>query len=234
VGKNDSRVERELIFAQQDKTWQRRLDVDRGAVEIDGHVYRSSDSHELFVAQRRDIAGAGEIDEIRAALASIAIYPYFTTGASWAGVRDTGLRGPTRPEPGARLLPTGDNLAAALHSLREEEPAAWELFIEIVKLAFPRCKDIRLPPAVSGYVQIAWVDTGFDQPFDASELSDGTLVQRFHRFLPRGPNKAGEWFVVAIISTALLLLRGSVRYFIALESPPDSPPSAAEPVSATS
>jgi hypothetical protein len=83
-----------------------------------------------------------------------------------------------------------------------------------------RCSAGFHPPAACGCGRLS-------QSFSAASTT-------FHRFLPRGPNKAGEWFVVAIISTALLFLRGSVRYFIALESPPESPPSAAEPVSATS
>jgi predicted ATPase len=176
VGINDYTVQAERIYQRVDDRWWLRLDVDRGAVEIGGHRYQSEDSRELFLAQHRALAELPELELIRSILSSIAVYPYFSTGASWTSSQATGMRAPTRPEPGAHISPTGDNLVAALHSLREEWPDTWDTFLAIVKLAFPYCKDIRLPTAVRGYIQLAWYDTRFDQPFDASELSDGTLA----------------------------------------------------------
>jgi predicted ATPase len=84
------------------------------------------------------------------------------------------MRRPVRLEPGARLERTGNNLAAALFSLREERPEDWQDFVNIVRLAFPSLKDLRLPAVGRGTVQLFWDEVSGGQ-FDASELSDGTL-----------------------------------------------------------
>jgi predicted ATPase len=114
------------------------------------------------------------IEAIRLSLAAIAIYPYFRTGAAWADPDAVPMRRPVRLEPGARLARSGDNLAAVLSSMRDERPEDWEEYLGIVRLAFPRVKDLRMPAVSRGTVQLFWdEDTG--QSFDASELSDGTL-----------------------------------------------------------
>jgi predicted ATPase len=113
-------------------------------------------------------------ESVRTALSSIAVYPYFQTGAAWADPDAVKMRAPARPEPGARLSRSGDNLAAALFSMRDERPEDWEHFRDIVRLAFPTMKDIRLPAPARGLVQLLW-DTTDGQSFDAAELSDGTL-----------------------------------------------------------
>jgi predicted ATPase len=114
------------------------------------------------------------IEAIRLSLAAIAIYPYFRTGAAWVDPEAVPMRRPVRLEPGARLGRSGDNLAAVLSSMRDERPSDWEEYLSIVRLAFPRLKDLRMPVVSRGTVQLFWdEDTG--QSFDASELSDGTL-----------------------------------------------------------
>lgn len=176
VGADDYAVEHERIFRKDADRWQLRLRVDHGRAEVQGRVVQASDRRELFLAQTHGLIEIPELDVIRAALASMAVYPHFTTTAAWAEPEAAGMRAPARPEPGARLLPTGANLLAALHSLREESPDDWELFLQITRRVFPTLEDIRLPSAVRGYVQLAWHDRRFAQPFDASELSDGTLA----------------------------------------------------------
>lgn len=176
VGADDYTVESERIYRQQGDGWQLGLDVHRGQAEILGNAVSAPDRRELFVAQVPAMPGSPEIETVRASLASMAVYPHLTTAAAWAGTEAAGMRAPTRPEPGARLLPTGANLVAALHSLREESPEQWELFLEITRRVFPDLEDVRLPPAVSGFVQLSWRDRRFPKPFDASELSDGTLA----------------------------------------------------------
>lgn len=114
------------------------------------------------------------IEAVRTSLAAIAIYPYFRTGAAWADPEAVPMRRPVRLEPGARLGRSGDNLAAALFSLRDERPPDWEEYLGIVRLAFPNLKDLRMPAVSRGTVQLFWDDTS-GQSFDASELSDGTL-----------------------------------------------------------
>lgn len=176
VGVDDYTVENERIYRQDGDDWQLGLDVHRGQAEIRGNVVSAPDRRELFIAQVPAMPGSPEIETVRACLASMAVYPHLTTAAAWAGTEAAGMRAPTRPEPGARLLPTGANLVAALHSLREESPEQWELFLDITRRVFPDLEDIRLPSAVSGFVQLAWKDKRFTRPFDASELSDGTLA----------------------------------------------------------
>jgi predicted ATPase len=114
------------------------------------------------------------IEATRASLAAIAVYPYLRTGAAWADPEAVPMRRPARLEPGARLGRSGDNLAAALFSMRDERPADWEEYLGIVRLAFPNLKDLRMPAVSRGSVQLFWDDVS-GQSFDASELSDGTL-----------------------------------------------------------
>jgi predicted ATPase len=114
------------------------------------------------------------VQQAQAALASIAVYPYFRTGAAWAEPDSVSMRRPARPEPNARLHATGSNLAAALSTMRDERAEDWQDFLRIVRLAFPQLKDLRLPSVSRGTVQLFWDDTGGNS-FDASELSDGTL-----------------------------------------------------------
>lgn len=176
VGAEDYLVARERIYRQHEGEWHTALDVERGEAEIRGGVFQAPDRHELFITQVPALSTLSEIETVRTTLAAMAVYPHLSTAAAWASVEAPGMRGPTRPEPGARLLPTGVNLVAALHSLREESPEQWELFIEITRRVFPDLEDIRLPSAVRGYVQLAWKDRRFESPFDASDLSDGTLA----------------------------------------------------------
>jgi predicted ATPase len=176
TGAEDYLVARERIYRQHGHDWQLALDVDGGRAEIRGRVFPAPDRRELFITQVPALFTLPEIETVRTALAAMAVYPHLSAAAAWASVETPGMRGPTRPEPGARLLPTGVNLVAALHSLREESPEQWELFLEITRRVFPDLDDIRLPSAVRGYVQLAWKDRRFESPFDASDLSDGTLA----------------------------------------------------------
>lgn len=176
VGADDYMIARERIYRQHGDAWQLALDVERGRAEIRGNVFQAPDRHELLLTQVPALVTLPEIETVRTALASMAVYPHLSTAAAWASIETPGMRGPTRPEPGARLLPTGVNLVAAMHSLREESPEQWELFLEISRRVFPDLEDIRLPSAVRGYVQLAWKDRRFESPFDAGDLSDGTLA----------------------------------------------------------
>jgi predicted ATPase len=114
------------------------------------------------------------VRQVRAALASIAVHPYFRTGAAWAEPDSVSMRRPARPEPNARLHATGGNLAAALASMRDERPEDWQDFLRIVRLTFPQMRELRLPVVSRGAVQLFWDEAGGNS-FDASELSDGTL-----------------------------------------------------------
>jgi predicted ATPase len=176
VGAEDYVVASERIHRQYGENWETVLDVERGLAEIRGRMFQAPDRHELFITQLPALSTLPEIETVRTALASMAVYPHLSAAAAWASVEAPGMRGPTRPEPGARLLPTGVNLVAALHSLREESPEQWELFLKITQRVFPDLEDIRLPSAVRGYVQLAWKDRRFESPFDASDLSDGSLA----------------------------------------------------------
>ncbi|HYO58491.1 AAA family ATPase [Archangium sp.] len=114
------------------------------------------------------------VQQVQAALSSITVHPYFHTGAAWADPDSVSMRRPARPEPNARLHATGNNLAAALSSMRDERSEDWQDFLLIVRRAFPRMKELRLPAVSRGMVQLLWVDDKGNS-FDASELSDGTL-----------------------------------------------------------
>jgi predicted ATPase len=172
VGAYDFAVTEDLA-QQVEGAWVRVLSRSGGQSMLAGTPVRVVNEREAILSQLGGIAHP-LVDAIRSSLAAIAVYPYFRTGASWADPEAVPMRRPVRLEPGARLDRSGNNLAAALSSLRDERPADWEEFLGIVRLTFPNLKDLRIPAVTRGTVQLFW-DEHSGQSFDAAELSDGTL-----------------------------------------------------------
>ena len=172
VGTYDFTVTEETLSQQVNGQWAPLLTRRGSAATLAGVSLALPNERESMVSQ----LGLAHpvVEAVRASLSAIAIYPYFRTGAAWADPESTSMRRPVRLEPGARLDRSGDNLAAALFSLRDERPADWEEYLGITRLAFPNLKDLRMPAVSRGTVQLFWDDTS-GQSFDASELSDGTL-----------------------------------------------------------
>lgn len=101
---------------------------------------------------------------------------------SWAIYEfSTATNSPLRREQslkaGVRISPTGDNLAAVLHSMKErgEYREAYNEIIKTLKVAFPTLKDLRFPCEVSeGKIALRW-EGEFKREFPANVLSDGVL-----------------------------------------------------------
>ena len=77
-----------------------------------------------------------------------------------------------------RLRAEGENLAAFLFHLREEEKDTYDLIVETVRLAAPFFRDFKLRPKKSNgdeIIELEWEQRDSDYPFHASQLSDGTL-----------------------------------------------------------
>jgi predicted ATPase len=172
VGSYDFTVADEQLSQQVDGRWEPLL-VRRGHQATLAGVSLSVPNERESMLSQLGITHP-LIEVIRTSLAAIAIYPYFRTGAAWADLEAVPMRRPARLEPGARLNRSGDNLAAALFSMRDERPEDWDEYLGIVRLAFPNLKDLRMPAVSRGSVQLFWDDIS-GQSFDAAELSDGTL-----------------------------------------------------------
>jgi predicted ATPase len=172
LGTYDFTVAEEQLSQQVKEQWEPLLTRRGSQATLGGVTLTVPNERESMLSQ----LGLAHpvIEAIRLSLAAIAIYPYFRTGAAWADPEAVPMRRPVRLEPGARLGRSGDNLAAVLSSMRDERPSDWEEYLGIVRLAFPKLKDLRMPVVSRGTVQLFWdEDTG--QSFEASELSDGTL-----------------------------------------------------------
>ena len=77
-----------------------------------------------------------------------------------------------------QLRPDGENLAAFLFHLREEEKGTYDLIVDTVRLAAPFFGDFKLRPKKSNgdeIIELEWEQKDSDYPFHASQLSDGTL-----------------------------------------------------------
>ncbi|MFY0562774.1 AAA family ATPase [Archangium lansingense] len=173
VGAYDFAVEQEELAEYVQGSWMPILTRQGTQAKLSGVALPVSNGREALLSQLGAITHP-LVQQARASLAAIAVYPYFRTGAAWADPESIPMRRPARLEPGARLERTGNNLSAALFSLREERPEDWQDYVRIVRLAFPSLKDLRLPAVSRGMVQLFWDEVNGGQ-FDASELSDGTL-----------------------------------------------------------
>ncbi len=112
--------------------------------------------------------------DVRTMLASIAVYPYFETGAAWASEEPTGARAAGKMSPGVRLAPTGRNLVSALHAMHEARPRDFKELVQFMRLVFPALDDLRFETVGYGVARLLWCEK--DSEFEQSELSDGTLA----------------------------------------------------------
>jgi predicted ATPase len=87
------------------------------------------------------------------------------------------MRKTARVDDNRRLRPDGANLPAFLHLLREKHASDYSLIVRTVQLAAPFFDDFRLDPLLLNpdTIKLEWRHKEWDQYFDASSLSDGTL-----------------------------------------------------------
>ena len=75
------------------------------------------------------------------------------------------------------LREDASNLAAFLLHIRNTHPKHYERIVKTVQLVIPFFKDFYLQPLPDrpDSIQLAWIDKYSDAPFDAHDLSDGSL-----------------------------------------------------------
>jgi predicted ATPase len=106
------------------------------------------------------------------AISNWVVYHFHDTSAT-AAMRRTGT-----VRDNERLRSRGENLAAFLFRLREEEKGTYDLILDTVRLAAPFLHDFKLRPKKSNgdeIIELEWEQKDSDYPFHASQLSDGTL-----------------------------------------------------------
>lgn len=77
-----------------------------------------------------------------------------------------------------RLRGSGENLAAFLYRLRDEEAATYSMIVDTIRLVAPFFKEFKLRPKKrkdDTSLELEWTQKNTDYPFHASQLSDGTL-----------------------------------------------------------
>jgi len=117
------------------------------------------------------MVAASHIDD---AISNWGVYHFHDTSAT-AAMRRIG-----RVQDNERLRPEGENLAAFLFRLREDEKDTYNLIVETVRLAAPFFRDFKLRPRPrldkeGDTIGLGWMQKDSDYPFHASQLSDGTL-----------------------------------------------------------
>jgi predicted ATPase len=105
------------------------------------------------------------------AISSWVVYHFHDTSPT-AGVRRQGAI-----NDNVVLRPDASNLAAFLFRIQSTNPALYTRIRDIVRLAAPFFDDFKLRPVPTNteLIQLEWTQTGSDNLFRASQLSDGTL-----------------------------------------------------------
>lgn len=70
---------------------------------------------------------------------------------------------------------TGGNLAQVLHSLLSERPKIFAKIEKTLKLAIPEIEELLSPLTEDGGTYVAVREKGFEEKFDHTQISDGTL-----------------------------------------------------------
>ena len=91
---------------------------------------------------------------------------YFTPDAA----RGLPLAGPQR-----RLNVHGDNLGNVVQFMQREHPDRFERILERIAAKVPGIKDIKPERTLDGRLLLCFNDQGFEDPFYAQQMSDGTL-----------------------------------------------------------
>jgi len=108
----------------------------------------------------------------------------FSAISSWTvyHFHDTSFLAPMRREQSLhdnlRLRPDASNIAAWLYAQRQQNEGLYTLIRDTVRLAAPFLDDFLLRPRMRGQnemIALEWTQPGSDFPFQAHQLSDGTL-----------------------------------------------------------
>lgn len=85
------------------------------------------------------------------------------------------VRIPQQLEPANFALPSGENIFSVMYVLKTQRPDEYADLIEFLRIANPDLDYIEFPLVGRGYVTLDWWRKGANRPFNAQQLSDGTL-----------------------------------------------------------
>lgn len=112
-----------------------------------------------------------ELDEVFDAIRKWRIYHFHDTRSSAYIKQVHGINDNEYLREDAR------NLAAFLYRLKKHHEANYKRIVKTIQLVAPFFGDFHLRPTVDNKekIQLEWTEVGYDVPFTASALSDGTL-----------------------------------------------------------
>jgi predicted ATPase len=92
---------------------------------------------------------------------------------------DVSMRAPVRLpqtlQPVALPGPNGEDLYAALYTLRDSDEDTYKRIQEALRAAFPGFRKLELPLVGSGQATLRWYQSGLEKPFYPNQLSEGML-----------------------------------------------------------
>lgn len=110
-----------------------------------------------------------EPEEFRHTLARTTFYASLDVGPRSA------VRLPQQMRPVTLPGAQGEDLVPCLYSLRENDPARFEVLEDTLAAAFPDFERLGFPPAAAGMLSMTWKDRNYSRPMYMHQLSEGTL-----------------------------------------------------------
>jgi len=111
--------------------------------------------------------GGSWVDELRAALASIAFYGPVDAGP------DAPIRLPQQVRPARLPRPSGEYLASTLQYKRSRDRWMFDRLEGVLRTAYPGFEGLDFEPVAAGSIMLTWSERG--KVYYANELSEGTL-----------------------------------------------------------
>ncbi len=110
-----------------------------------------------------------EPEELRRTLAATTFY------ASLNVAPKSPVRMPQQMRPATLPGAQGEDLVSCLYSLRESDPARFEILEDTLAAAFPDFERLAFPPAAAGMLSMTWKEKNYSKPMYMHQLSEGTL-----------------------------------------------------------
>ena len=108
-------------------------------------------------------------EELRRLLGSVTQYHVLDVGS---GAR---VKLPQQMKPADLPGADGEDLVPFLYSLREGNPARYEVIEDTLRSAFPGFESLGFPPVAAGMLSMTWRERHFNSPLYMHQLSEGTL-----------------------------------------------------------
>jgi predicted ATPase len=147
-----------MMFASEHLWWNVRGDWDLHAGHFESHVEEERERTKIY-------------DFVVPPMRSWRVYHFHDTSHSALVKQIHGINDNEHLRDDAR------NLAAFLYRLKNHHEAHYKRIVKSVQLVAPFFGDFHLRPTVDNKerIQLEWIESGQDIPFNASALSDGTL-----------------------------------------------------------